>query len=70
MFFIEDMLSDIKDLIEGAGGIIFAMLLFFGIGMYFVFTLDPFIGSLMLFIVAMLFVAIIAYRIVSFFTGD
>ena len=70
MFFIEDTLSDIKDLIEGAGGIFIAILLFCGIGAYFMFMLDPGTTLLLLTLVGSVFAAILCYRIVRFFTGD
>ncbi len=68
--FIEDTLEDLKNTIETMGGLIFAALLFFGVGLYFVFTLDPFIGSVLLFAVGSVFAAILCFRIVSFFTGN
>lgn len=68
--FIEDTLEDLKDAVETGGGLIFAALLFFGIGMYFVFTLDPFIGSVLLVTIGSVFVAVLCYKIISFFTGD
>jgi hypothetical protein len=68
--FIEDTLEDLKDAVETGGGLIFAALLFFGVGMYFVFTLDQGLGSIILFGVGSVFVAILCYRIVRFFTGD
>ena len=68
--FIEDTLEDLKNAVETGGGLIFAALLFFGVGMYFVFTLDQFLGTVVLVAVGSVFVAVLCYRIVSFFTGD
>ena len=68
--FIEDTLCDMKDALETGGGLIFAALLFFGVGLYFVFTLDLFLGTVVLVAVGSVFVAVLCYRIVRFFTGD
>ncbi|MBU2859433.1 hypothetical protein HF290_03090 [Acidithiobacillus ferrooxidans] len=67
---IEDTLCDLKDTLESAGGIIFAALLFVGIGVYFMFAMDPGTTLLILTVVGTIFAAIFCYRIVSFFTGD
>ena len=67
---LEDTLCDMKDALESGDGLIFAALLFFGVGMYFVFTLDMFLGTVVLVAVGSVFVAILCYRIVRFFTGD
>jgi Kef-type K+ transport system membrane component KefB len=67
---IEDTLCDLKDTLESIGGLILAALLFVGIGVYFMFALDPATTLLILTVVGTVFAAIICYRIVSFFTGD
>ena len=67
---LEDTLCDMKDAVETGGGLIFAALLFFGVGMYFVFTLDLFLGTVILGTTGSVFVALLCYRIVRFFTGD
>ncbi len=68
--FIEDTLCDFKDTLESVGGLVFAILLFVGIGVYFMFALDPATTLLILTVVGTIFAAIFCYRIVSFFTGD
>ncbi|MBU2831880.1 hypothetical protein [Acidithiobacillus ferriphilus] len=67
---IEDTLCDLKDTLESTGGLILAVLIFVGIGVYFMFALDPATTLLILTVVGTVFAAIICYRIVSFFTGD
>lgn len=68
--FIEDTLKDWKNALETGGGLIFAALLFFGIGMYFVFAVDPMLVIGIVGTIGAVFVAILSYRIVRFFTGD
>ncbi len=68
--FIEDTLVDLKGWIEDSGGIFIAVLLFCGIGAYFMFMLDPGTTLMLLTLVGSVFVAILCYRIVRFFTGD
>ena len=62
-------MRDLVYFIEDCGGLLFVALLFYGVGVYFVFTLDPFIGSLMIFAPLALFATIFFYRVVAFFTG-
>ncbi|MHB8225070.1 hypothetical protein [Acidithiobacillus sp.] len=68
--FIEDTLCDLKDALESMGGLVLAILLFVGLGVYFMFGLDPATTLLILTVVGTIFLAIFCYRIVSFFTGD
>lgn len=63
------MFRDLVYFIEDCGGLLFVALLFYGVGVYFVFTLDPFIGMFMIFVPLALFAVISFYRIVAFFTG-
>ncbi|MHB1641984.1 MAG: hypothetical protein ACYCS8_04915 [Acidithiobacillus sp.] len=67
---IEDTLCDIKDSLETGGGLVLAILLFVGLGVYFMFALDPATTLLILTVVGTLFAAVVCYRVVSFFTGD
>ncbi|BDB13330.1 hypothetical protein [Acidithiobacillus ferrooxidans] len=68
--FMEDTLCDLKDTLESTGGLLLAALLFMGIGVYFMFALDPATTLLILTVVGTIFAAVFCYRVVSFFTGD